>query len=140
MDPVAAALLVELDGDPCGALARRLTAALVEEADLVLGAAAEHREAAVRLSPLWALRRAFTMREFARLLRPEDAESVTDPAERAASLVRGAAARRGACGARADDDDVCDPYGAPVHVAREAAARIAESVERITSALLAPPP
>jgi protein-tyrosine phosphatase len=136
MDPAAATLLVELGGDPRGALARRLTAPLVEDADLVLGAATEHREAAVRLSPPWALRRAFTLREFGRLLRPGDAAGATDPAERAAALVRGAAARRGTDGNGADDDDVADPYGAPLWVARETAARIAEPVERIAAAVL----
>ncbi|WP_246204416.1 low molecular weight phosphatase family protein [Streptomyces tailanensis] len=140
MDPAAATLLVELGGDPRGALARRLTTALVEDADLVLGAAAEHREAAVRLSPLWALQRAFTLREFGRLLRPEDAAGAREPAERAAALVRGAAARRGTDGTRTDDDDVADPYGAPLRVAREVAARIAEPVERIAAAVLGPPP
>lgn len=140
MDPAAATLLVELGGDPCGALARRLTAALVEDADLVLGAAAEHREAAVRLSPLWALQRAFTLREFGRLLKPEDAAGVTEPAERAAALVRGAAARRGTDGHRAEDVDVADPYGAPMRVARQVAARIAEPVERIATAVLGPSP
>lgn len=140
MHPASAALLLGLGGDPCGALARRLTAALVEDSDLVLGAAAEHREAAVRLSPLWALQRAFTLREFTRLLRPEDAAGATEPAERAAALVKGAAARRGAGGNRPDDDDVTDPHGAPTQVAREVAARIAESVERIATAVLAAPP
>ncbi|MFJ8076242.1 low molecular weight phosphatase family protein [Streptomyces sp. NPDC096176] len=138
MDPLAASLLVELGGDPRGALARRLTAVHVEDSDLLLGAAAEHREAAVRLSPLWALRRAFTLREFARLLRPEDAAGVTDPAERAAALVRGAAARRGSANG-ADDDDVADPHGAPAEAAREVALRIAESVEHIAAAVTAPP-
>lgn len=50
MDPAAASLLTELGGDPAGAAARRLTAPLVSDAELVLGAATEHREAAVRLS------------------------------------------------------------------------------------------
>ncbi|WP_329318630.1 arsenate reductase/protein-tyrosine-phosphatase family protein [Streptomyces sp. NBC_01262] len=135
MDPVAAALLAELGGDPCGAVARRLTAELVEDADLVLGAATEHRDAAVRMSPAWALRRAFTLREFARLLRAEDAAGVTEPAERASELVRGAGSRRGAEG-RGEDDDVADPYGAPEHAARSCAGRIAESVERIAAAVL----
>ncbi|MFJ6949559.1 low molecular weight phosphatase family protein [Streptomyces wuyuanensis] len=135
MDPVAASLLAELGGDPRGALARRLTATHVEDSDLVLGAAAEHREAVVRLSPLWALRRAFTLREFARLLRPEDAAGVADPAGRAAALVVGAAERRGNTG-RADDDDVADPLGAPPETAREVALRIAEPVDRIAAAVL----
>jgi protein-tyrosine phosphatase len=135
MDPVAAALLAGLGGDPCGATARRLTAELVENADLVLGAATEHRDAAVRLSPAWALRRTFTLREFARLLRAEDADGVAEPADRAAELVRGAGARRGAEG-RGEDDDLADPYGAPERVARSCAGRIAESVQRIAVALL----
>ncbi|WP_127360614.1 arsenate reductase/protein-tyrosine-phosphatase family protein [Actinacidiphila soli] len=135
MDPVAAALLAGLGGDPCGAVARRLTVDLVENADLVLGAATEHRDAAVRLSPVWALRRAFTLREFARLLRAEDADGVAGPADRAAELVRGAGARRGA-ESRGEDDDVADPYGAPEQVARSCARRIAESVERIAVAVL----
>jgi len=134
MDPVAAALLGGLGGDPRGTVASRLTAELVENADLVLGAATEHRDAAVRLSPVWALRRAFTLREFARLLRAEDAVGVAGPADRAVVLVRGAWARRGRDGP-AEDDDVADPYGAPVEVARSCAGRIAESVERIALAV-----
>ncbi|MCQ4079683.1 low molecular weight phosphatase family protein [Streptomyces sp. RB6PN25] len=134
MDPVAAALLAELGGDPHGAVASRLTAELVENADLVLGATTEHRDAAVRLSPVWALRRTFTLREFARLLRADDAAGVAGPADRTALLVRGASARRGAEG-RAEDDDVADPYGAPDQVARSCAGRIAESVERIVEAV-----
>ena len=135
MDPVAVALLAGLGGDPCGAVARRLTAELVEDADLVLGAATEHRDAAVRLSPVWALRRAFTLREFARLLRAEDAAGMAEPADRAAELVRAAFARRGMEGP-GDDDDVDDPYGAPDHVARWCAGRIAEPVERIAAVLV----
>lgn len=140
MDPVAVALLEELGGTPSGAGARRLTAELVEAADLVLGAATEHRDAAVRLSPVWALRRAFTLREFARLVRIDDAAGITDPVRRAAALVEGAARRRGTQADQAADDDVADPYGAPEGVARSAAARVAESVERITGAVLGPPP
>lgn len=135
MDPVAVALLVELGGDPRHAAARRLTAELVENADLVLGAAMEHRDAAVRLSPAWALRRAFTLREFARLLRAEDAAGVAAPAERAVALVGGAADRRGLEGP-GEDDEVADPYGAPEQVARSCAERVAESVERIALAVL----
>ncbi|WUH89637.1 low molecular weight phosphatase family protein [Streptomyces sp. NBC_00433] len=135
MDPAAAALLAELGGDPRGAVASRLTAELVENADLVLGAATEHRDAAVRLSPVWALRRAFTLREFAHLVRAEDAAGVALPANRAALLVQGAWARRGMEG-RSEDHDVDDPYGASDQVARWCAGRIAEPVERIAVAVL----
>jgi protein-tyrosine phosphatase len=139
MDPVAVALLEESGGAPSGAHARRLSTELVEAADLVLGAAAEHRDAAVRLSPVWALRRAFTLREFARLVRDDDAAGITDPVRRAAALVEGAARRRGAAAGQAGDDDVADPYGAAAEVARSSALRILESVERITAAVLGRP-
>ncbi|MFF3455386.1 low molecular weight phosphatase family protein [Streptomyces sp. NPDC002730] len=136
MDPVAAALLTEMGGDPAGATARRLTAATVSAAALVLGAATEHREAAVRLRPVHGLGRAFTLREFARLLHEDDAAGLTDPAERAAALTRGAAARRGVSGGGRWDDDLVDPYGASEGEARACAARITEAVERIAAAVL----
>jgi protein-tyrosine phosphatase len=131
----AASLIAERGGDPSGMVARRLTAGLVESSDLVLGAAAEHREAAVRLSPVRALSRAFTLREFARLVRAEDAAGVVDPAARFAVLVEGAAARRGVAPADPADNDVSDPLGASPAEVRECMTRIEESVERIATAL-----
>jgi len=118
------------------AAARRLTAGLVESADLVLGAATEHREAAVRLSPAWALSRAFSLREFARLVSVEDADHWADPADRLAALVAGAAARRGTGGSGAPDDDVPDPLGASAAAVRECVARIEEAVERVVGVVL----
>jgi len=116
---------------------RRLTAGLVDNSDLVLGAATEHREAAVRLSPVRALSRAFSLREFARLVRAEDGAGVADPAARFAALVRGAAARRGTAAAEGADDDVTDPLGASPAEVRLCVARIEESVERIATAMRA---
>ncbi|MFF3323433.1 low molecular weight phosphatase family protein [Streptomyces sp. NPDC002889] len=136
MDPVAATLLTEMGGEPSGAAARRLTAGLVNGAALVLGAATEHREAAVRLSPVHGLGHAFTLREFARLLHKDDAAGLTDPTERAVALTAGAATRRGAGAAEAWDDDLVDPYGASEEEARACAARIAEAVERIVAVVL----
>ncbi|MFC4606819.1 low molecular weight phosphatase family protein [Streptomyces maoxianensis] len=136
MDPVAASLLTEMGVEPTGAAARRLTAGLVRDAALVLGAATEHREAAVRLCPVHGLGRAFTLREFARLLHEDEAAGLTDPAERATALTRGAAARRGVTGAGSWDDDLVDPYGASEDEARACATRITEAVERIAAAVL----
>jgi protein-tyrosine phosphatase len=133
----AAFLVLGRGADPSGIVTRRLTAKLVESADLVLGAATEHREAAVRLSPAQALSRAFSLREFARLLRAEDAAGVVDPAARFAALVEGAATRRGAAGADVTDDDVSDPLGASPEEARECVTRIEESVDRIAAAMRA---
>jgi protein-tyrosine phosphatase len=118
---------------PCGTGSRRLTKEMVENADLVLGAATEHREAAVRLSPVRALSRAFTFREFAWLVRHEDAAGVVDPAARFATLVQGAAARRGSVSTRTGDADVNDPLGAPPPQVHECMVQIAEVVERIAA-------
>lgn len=135
MAATAAALVVERGADPAGMTARRLTAGLVERADLLLGASTEHREAAVRLSPVRAMSRAFSLREFARLVSAADAAGVADPAARLAALVKGAAARRGTSGAEAVDDDVADPLGAGPAETRACVARIEESVERIAAAM-----
>ncbi len=130
-----ASFLVGRGVDPSGKVSRRLVAEMVECSDLVLGAATEHREAAVRLSPVRALSRAFTLREFARLVRAKDGEGVVDPAARFAALAQGAAARRGAVRAHADHDDVEDPLGAHPRQMRECLVRIEELVERITAAV-----
>ena len=135
MDATAASLVVARCGHPPGRVARRLTAGLVESADLVLGASVEHREAAVRLAPVRALSRAFSLREFARLVRAEDGADMVDPATRFAALVAGAAARRSAASPDAADDDVADPLGGGEALVRECVQRIEESVERIALAL-----
>jgi len=135
--PMAAAaehFLLTRGADPTGTGSHRLTRKLVERSDLVLGAATEHREAVVRLSPVRALSRAFTLCEFVRLMRAQDALGVVDPAARFAALVQGAAARRGAAGAHLADD-VEDPLGAPPRQVQECLARIDDAVERIAAAV-----
>ncbi|TDC20751.1 low molecular weight phosphatase family protein [Streptomyces sp. 8K308] len=137
--PVPAAVMAFLQpqgGDPTKPVARRLTTELVERADLVLGAAVEHREAAVRLAPARALPRAFTLREFARLLRQEDAAGIADPTARLTALVRAAAARRGSVRVAGAEEDVADPVGSDQSVLRACAARIEDAVERIARAML----
>jgi protein-tyrosine phosphatase len=137
MPTPTASFLLERGADPSGTSCRRLTKELVEGSDLVLAAATEHREAAVRLSPVWALTRAFTLCEFARLVRAQDAAGVTDPADRFAALVRGAAARRGAARVQPDADDIDDPLGARPEELRECLVRIEGVVDRIASAVRA---
>jgi protein-tyrosine phosphatase len=95
--------------------ARELVAEHVAAADLVLGATREHRAAAVVLQPRVA-RRAFTLREFDRLLSGIDPASLPtgDRVERAHAVVQAAAGQRGLIRAdRPEDDDVTDPYKGP---------------------------
>jgi protein-tyrosine phosphatase len=141
MDPAATAVLTGLGVRTDGVLARRLTAQLVESADLVLGAATEHREAAVRLAPVWAIGRAFTLCEFARLLGTEKARRVVAAGggARAAALVGAAAAGRAGCG-NGPLDDIADPYGAPAPLVRACAEQIEAAVGRIAASLLGAAP
>jgi len=129
----AASFLRECGVDPSGRVSRRLTAEMVERSDLVLAAAREHREAAVRLSPVQALARAFTLREFVRLMRAEDAAGLLDPVARFTALVQGAASRRGSLRARAGGDDIEDPLGAHPQQMLECCVRIEKVVERIAA-------
>src|SRR4029079_12014651 len=70
--------------------ARHLTRALVDDADLIVGMAAEHREAVGRLSP-GAAARTFTLRELTRLL---EARTASDPEPSLQARVGEAAAAR----------------------------------------------
>lgn len=136
MDGPSAMALRELGGDPDGHVARRLTPGLVAAADLLLTAETEHRGLIVRADPL-AFRRTFTMREFARLaagLPSTDGGAVTADALRA--RVAATAEQRGwseppAPGA----DEIGDPYGASLDVARACAAQIAAAVDATLAGL-----
>jgi protein-tyrosine phosphatase len=101
--------LVEAGADPGDFRARRLTAEMIQRAHVVLGLTRGHRGDAVELVPA-AVRRAFTLLEFARVLGsidPGDLPAGT-PAERLKAAVPLAASRRGGTRGR---DDVDDPFG-----------------------------
>ena len=125
MEPNAAAQLVALGGDPSGFVARRLDQQMVESADLVLTATVRIRQAVLQVAPT-ALRRTFTLLEFAELAADSTTESLTD-------LVADAARRRGTVAGA--DLDVPDPMGMPVSVHEESARLAAEAVDTIASAL-----
>ena len=130
MDPDAARQLVALGGSPDGFTATQLTAAMVQESDLVLTATRAVRSRVLELAPA-ALRRTFTLTELAALLDLVDLAPGTAPAE----VVRTAAGER----SRAAQDalDVPDPYRQGVKAHAAAAAPIAAAVDRI-AAWLAP--
>lgn len=129
MSPRAADAIADLGGGAGLFAARQLTADLVGSADVVLGLAREHREAAVRMCPA-ALRRCFVLEEFVRLTRAGRAG--TDPAR----LVARAAAARGRWPPAAPEaDDVADPDGLPEEAVRWCAVRIDQAVRRLAAAL-----
>ncbi len=97
--------------------ARYLVEPYVADADLVLTMAREHRSAVVKMMPA-ALRRTFTLREFARLASTLSTEEARDAAQtdegsrrdRFAAVLRAVGDQRGITPAPPEDDDVVDPY------------------------------
>ncbi|MBW4096191.1 MAG: low molecular weight phosphatase family protein [Acidobacteria bacterium] len=119
MEPESATLLAGLGGSSEGFVSRQLTAGILGQADLVLALTREHRGAVVRTSPRL-LKRAYTLREMARLARAirrhhPDALPYGDSAEqvqaRWAQLGPLLASKRGMYRAEDPaDDDVIDPF------------------------------
>jgi protein-tyrosine phosphatase len=109
--------------------AARLDERAVQASDLILGLTRAHRSAAVALHPR-AVRRAFTLTEFARLCAATDAA----PGLTAQQVVADAAARRGLAPAGAGDD-IDDPIGLPQEVYDRVASEAAAAVEVIARVL-----
>lgn len=111
MDERSAVVLADLGGDDEGFRARRLTEEHVREADLILAATRDHRSTAVQKHPR-ALKRAFTVREFARLIEGADLSDLPEsPKERIDALVETARMRRSAlAGVDPSTLDVIDPF------------------------------
>lgn len=140
MERNAATALAEIGIDEAGFVARELTPAMVRDASLVLTATREHRAAVLTHEPA-ALRRTFTLREFARLVTHDgDVVSRDGPVrDRARAVVAAAAAARGSVRVPTEEDDVRDPYGAPLPVYRTCRDEIAAAVTVIAAGLLPPP-
>ncbi|HTK63840.1 MAG TPA: hypothetical protein VL595_15745 [Pseudonocardia sp.] len=137
MEPHAADVLREHGADPGGFVARELGADQVLAADLILGATREHREQ-VRLLDPYAIGRTFSIREFARLARQVDSATLppADAATRARALTdRVAMIRTPRPGPGHADDDIADPFGAPLHVFRLCADAIAEGLSALVDQL-----
>lgn len=122
-----------LRGD--GFAARLLTESMISWADLILTATREHRSAVVEESPA-ALRRTFSVREFARLaaqVEPARIEEVAgaeaQAGQRLAALVPLAAEHRSRVSA--DLDDIVDPYRRSDEVYLESFSQIREAVQTI---------
>jgi protein-tyrosine phosphatase len=119
MHPHSATVLGEYGVDIADFRSRELLAGHVEDSDLVLTAAREHRATVVTLWPR-ASRHTFTLLEFVRLLEPVSPATSGEAgdagdgevAERARALVRAAAGNRGMLRPdRPEDDDLVDPIG-----------------------------
>ena len=127
MTPEAAVHLEPYGATADGFAARQLVPAMVDESDLVLTATTAIRSRVLEDSP-GALRRTFTVLEFAALIDVVGAES--DPA----TLVRAAAAEQRSRAAL-DDYDIPDPYGRDQATYAHAADLMSAAVERIAKGL-----
>jgi protein-tyrosine phosphatase len=139
MHPFASAVLREWDADDAGFRSRRLDADAVARADLILTADRPQRSICVTLVPA-AASRAFTLRQFARLVAAVDPATLPDgdPVTRADALVSEAHLARGEQQpVSADADDLRDPVGLPVEAFRECARQIHDPVQ-IMVGLLTP--
>jgi protein-tyrosine phosphatase len=126
MTPEAAAHLESYGGSADGFAARQLVPRMVNESDLVLTATRAIRTRVLEDTPA-ALRRTFTVREFAALV------DLVLPDNDPAVLVRSAAEERSR--AALDDYDIPDPYGRGDDAHRVAAESMRTAVERIAKGL-----
>ena len=125
MSPDAARELAARGGDAGDFRARQLTEEMVEESDLVLTATRELRSRVLEDSP-GALRRTFTVREFAALLDQVDDEDLHE-------MVAEAAAKRSRV--VIDDFNIADPYGQGNEAHAIAAEQMDKAVQRIARGL-----
>ena len=135
LDPPMGALLNTIGIDSTEFRARQLKRELLDNADLVIGLAREHRSYAVQLEPS-VVRRSFTLREFVRILPMAGPYFGATIGERLRAAAEAAAlARSRVPASRPGEDDVTDPYGAPVQVYRRVFAEIHDSVAQIAKAV-----
>jgi protein-tyrosine phosphatase len=136
MHEFSAQVLTDRGIDASGFSPRVLAAEMVDQSDLVLTAAREHRAAVVTMRPS-ASRRTFTLLEFARLLGPVDPATLPtdDVVARARALVEEAAGNRGLVPPdRPEDDDLVDPIGRPLSAFRDASTTVHDAIEVVLRA------
>jgi protein-tyrosine phosphatase len=135
MDTATAYAVSELGIDPSHHVARRVTPSMVEEADLILTADTMHRSIVVQTVPL-AFRRTFTLREFARLGAGMPPLPEYPSPDRLRERIAAVAALRGVIdAAEPGGDDIGDPLGGGLEVARSTVAVIDDAVTGIVHAL-----
>jgi protein-tyrosine phosphatase len=118
--------------------ARRLSEKYLKEADLVLPLTRAQRGLVVELWP-GAVRRTFTLREFARLLSQVDLSSLPagPPAERLRAAIPMVAAQRRRIW-NSTDDDVVDPFRLMAQVYTQSFREITMAVDTIVDAIVTP--
>lgn len=135
--PDALQALAERGYDGSGHRARRLRPAMVEEADLVLAMAAEHRDEVVDLVPD-ALPKTFTLKEFVFLLERAGERLEGEPGGRVRAAARLAEERRRSGDGPVGDEDVADPLGLSLETYRATLWEVEDLVERMAERVFGP--
>lgn len=139
MDPRAATVLREMGGDPDYFAARRLTEPMIRSAPLVLTATRDHRAQVSRMHPR-AMKRTFTFRELAHILRHVDDDALpgtTDPHERLVRLAELGTAHRGLHRPASQDElDIADPFRRPDEVYALMREQVATAYPHVVRGLL----
>jgi protein-tyrosine phosphatase len=133
----SASVLAECGIDPGGFVSRTVNASVLMSADLVLAAGRDQRAASVTLAP-GAVRRAFTLRQFARLAAAVPAAAAltgTVPARLRALVEQVNANRHLVPTVPADMDDLPDPVNQPIEAFRECAQEIWKSVSTVVGVI-----
>jgi protein-tyrosine phosphatase len=131
-----ASLLRRTGVDPEPFEARRVSEQMLKEADLILSMTRAQRGIIVELWPA-AVRRVFTLREFARLLTFVDPSAIPPgtPRDRLHTAIGLAAAERGRSRLGPDEDDVVDPFRRDDDVYTKSFGQITSAVGLIVSHL-----
>lgn len=118
-------------------VARRLTDAMVQRADLVVCMAAEHRAEIEQRVPA-AIDRTFTLKEMTRLLEDDAPAAPQGEGTLAARAAAAADTRRAGGSANPYDEDIVDPLGMPLETYRAIAWELDEWIERMLAGLFGP--
>ena len=129
----------EREVDIEGHVARRVTRALVDRADLVLTMAAEHRDEVSGVIP-GAASRTFTLKELIRLLQAVPDAEATSAASLGARVEEAHALRQRGFPGNPRDEDIADPLGQPQETYRAVAWELDDWIHRLVDGLFGPAP
>lgn len=140
VDPGSAGILDGRGVDSADFTARQITERMLDDIDVVLPLEVAHRKIVLSYSPRH-LKRAFTLKELARLLDSADAREpwterlagLSTPEERWAALPSHLARERGLSRVADGEDDIADPYRRPQEVFNRMAGEVDAAVERIVA-------
>jgi protein-tyrosine phosphatase len=121
-------------------VARMLTPAMVDDADLVLCMTAKHRDVIRSVASQDPGARSFTLKELVRLLDELPPPSAADPETLAGRVAEADTARRSGAATNPWDEDIVDPLGLSMEVVRAVAWEIDEWIERLVAGLYGPRP